>query len=233
VAVAQIRRREDPNQPLLDTHQMSKTKIPKATSDTDPGVWGVAVWEDVNPRIDYVSVYVKGLTNAFRLSRNLKEPSRLKTLQLNFWRPGDAVAEPRDKIQYGIPLVDDPRKQALICDRYDLPGPLIRAYFVNEEAKRNVLVVEADAEVNLRDFTSDLTPVLDQGKLPPSIAQAFEDAGITVDQNVALTTQIQGRKWTFKQGNDEYIIVLEPQFWEPNFGKIRFIKSLDYLWIYR
>ncbi len=233
VAVAQIRRREDPNQPLLDTHQMSKADIPLAKSDTDPGVWGVAVWEDVNPRIDYVSVYVKGLTNAFRLSRNLDDASNLKTLQLNFWRPGDAVAEPKDKIQYGIPLVDDPRKQALICERYDLPGPLIRAYVVNNDAKREVLVVEADAEVNLKDFTSALTPVLDQGKLPPSIAQAFADAGITIDQNVALTTQIQGSKWTFKQGNDEYIVQLEPQFWESDFGKIRFIKSLDHLWIYR
>jgi hypothetical protein len=114
-----------------------------------------------------------------------------------------------------------------------LPGPLIRAYYVNEDAKRNVLVVEADAQVNLKDFTSALTPTLDQGKLPPSISQAFADAGITVDQGVALATVIPGRKWSFKQGSDEYVVALEPQFWEPDFGKIRFIKSLDHLWIYR
>lgn len=233
IAVAQIRRREDPNQPLLDTHQMSMAKIPLAKTAADPGVWGVAVWQDVNPRIDYVSVYVKGLTNAFRLSRDVNDPSKLKTLQLNFWRPGDAVAEPKDNVKFGIPLVDNPRKQALICDRYDLPGPLIRAYFVNENAKRNVLVVEADAQVNLDDFTSALTPTLDQGQLPASISQSFADAGISVNQDVALTTVIPGRKWTFKEGEDEYVLALEPQFWEPDFGKIRFIKSLDHIWIYR
>ena len=233
VALAQIQRREDPNQPLLDTHQMSKANIPPAKNDADPGVWGVAIWEDVNPRIDYVSVYVKGLTNAFRLQRDVNEPSKLKTLQLNFWRPGDAVAESRDKVEYGIPLVDDPRKQALICERYDLPGPLLRAYFVNDDAKRQVLVVEADAQVNLKDYTSALTPTLDQGQLPPSISKAFADAGITVDNGAAVATVIPGRKWSFKQGEDQYIVALEPQFWEPDFGKIRFIKSLDHIWIYR
>ena len=49
--------------------------------------------EDVDPNIDFVSVYIKGLTNAFRLGRSTDDPSKLKTLQLNFWRPGDTVAE--------------------------------------------------------------------------------------------------------------------------------------------
>jgi hypothetical protein len=233
IVVAQIRRREDPNQVLLDTHQMSTAKIPLAKNAADPGVWGVAIWEDVDPRIDYVSVYVKGLTNAFRLSADPNGPSKLKTLQLNFWRPGDTVNQAADFIDYGIPLVDDTRRQVLITERYDLPGPVIRGYFVNKDAKRDVLVVEADAQVNLKDFKSALTPTLDQGKLPPSIAQAFAASGITVDKGVALSTIIEGRKWSFKQGENEYILVLEPQFWEPDFDGIRFIKSLDHLWIYR
>ena len=233
IIVQQIRNREDPNQPLLDTHQMSKAKIPVAGNEADPGVWGVAVWEDVDPRIDYVSVFVKGLTNAFRLGRNDGDPSKLKTLQLNFHRPGDMVAEHNDRIAFGIPLVDDPRKQVLITERYDLPGPLIRGYVVNKVAKRNVMVLEADAQVNLKDFKSALTPTLDQGKLPASIAEAFAQAGITVDKTAALTMVIQGDKWTFKQGENEYILALEPQFWEPDFVGIRFIKSLDHMWIYR
>lgn len=233
VAVAQIRHREDPNQPLLDTHQMSKIKIPMAQTDSDPGVWGVATWIDVDPKIDFVSVFVKGLTNAFRLSRDVNDPSKLKTLQLNFWRPGDVVAEARDNVRYGIPLVDDPRKQALICDRYDLPGPLIRGYHMSPNTKGSVLVVESDAQVNLKDFTSAVTPILDSGKLPESVAKSFADAGISVDQGATLTTVIPGRKWSFKEGEDEYVLALEPQFWEPDFGKIRFIKSLDNIWIYR
>ncbi len=231
--VEQIRVREDKNRRLFDSHQMSEVNIPAAKSSSDPGVWGVAVWEDVNPKLDYVSVYVKGLSNAFRLSSDMKKPSRMKTLQLNFWRPGDAFAENRDWIRFGIPLVDNPRKQALICERYDLPGPVIRIYAINKVAKRNVLVVEADAQVNLRDFTSALVPELDKGRMPASIAKAFADAGIAIDNNAGLTTVIPGQNWTFSQGEDDYIVKLEPQFWQPDFGKIRFIKSLDHIWIYR
>ena len=32
----------------------------------DNRVWGVATWNDVDPRIDFFSVYVGGLTNAYR-----------------------------------------------------------------------------------------------------------------------------------------------------------------------
>ncbi len=233
IVLAQIRQREDPNQVLLDMHEMSKAKIPVSKNDGDPGVWGVAIWEDVDPRLDYVSVYVKGLTNAFRLGQNANDPSKFKTLQLNFWRPGDTVNENADAIDFGIPLVDDARQQVLITERYDLPGPVIRGYFVNKDAKRDVLVVETDAQVNLKDFTSALTPTLDQGTLPPSVAQAFAESGITVDKAAAVTTTIPGRKWSLKQGENEYILVLEPQYWEPYSGGIRFIKSLDHFWIYR
>ena len=233
IIVEQIRRREDKNMRLLDTHQMSQANIPVAKNSADPGAWGVAVWEDVDPRLDYVSIYIKGLTNAFRLSDNMKDPSKLKTLQLNFWRPGDTFAEERDFVQYGIPLVDDPKKQALICERYNLPGPIIRGYHVNQQAKREVLVVEADAQVDLKNFESALAPTLDKGKLPPEIAKAFSDAGIAIDNGAAVTTTIPGNKWSMNQNGQEYILNLEPQFWEPDFGKIRFIKSLDYIWIYR
>lgn len=230
--LAQIQQREDKNQKLLDTHQMSKVKIPLAKTEADPGVWGVAIWEDVDPRIDYVSVYVKGLTNAFRLGKDIKGDTRLKTLQLNFYRPGDTVGEDDDYVDFGIPLVDNPVEQANICKRYNLPGPIIRGYLVNKVAKRNVLVVEADSKVNLDDFKSTLTPTLDQGRLPTEIGDAFAEAGIDA-ANAALTTVSQGKRWTFKQGNDEYILALEPQFWESDFGGIRFIKSLDHIWIYR
>ena len=233
IALEQIRQKEDPNQVLFDSHQMSQAKIPAAKNDTDRGVWGVAIWENVDPRIDFVSVFVQGLTNAFRLSEPVSAPSKLKTLQLNFWRPGDSVNETSDFVKFGIPLIDDPAMQALVTKRYNLPGPILRGYFKNEEAKRDVLVTETDAQINLKDFNSAIAPSLDQGKMPPSILKSFENAGIALDANTPLTTLIPGKKWSFKQGKDNYTLVLEPQFWEKDFDGIRFIKSLDNMWIYR
>lgn len=235
MVLRQIQRREDPALQLLDPVTMSKTKIPPAKTESDRGVWGVAIFEDIDPRLDYISIYVSGLSNAYRLARDTNDRSRLKTLQLNFWRPGDVIAEQEDKVIFGIPLVDDPRQQALICERYDLPGPLLRGYHINRvAADRKVLVVETDAQVGLINFQSTLTPGLDQGNLPISVAQAFIDAGIPINRQAAVKTVISGKKWSFSEGEDDYIIELEPQFWEPKVrGGIRFIKSLDYMWIYR
>ncbi len=165
MVLRQIQRREDPALNLLDSVAMSQTKIPRAENDADPGVWGVAIFENVDPRIDFVSVYVNGITNAFRIGREPGESSRHKTLQLNFSRPGDTVDQENDKVEYGIPLVDNPQKQVLICRRYDLPGPLIRCYHINKEAaNRNVLVAEADAKVSLDDFESELNSNSGSGK---------------------------------------------------------------------
>ena len=46
---------------------------------------------------------------------------RLKTLQLNFWRPGDTEDEHENEIRYGVPSVTDPAEQAAICARYNIP----------------------------------------------------------------------------------------------------------------
>jgi hypothetical protein len=212
---------------------MSKTKIPMAKSDSDGGVWGVAIFEGVDPRIDFVSVYVEGLSNAYRIGMS-NEQTRMKTLQLNFTRPGDIINEHRDDIEFGIPLVDNPQKQILICEQYNLPGPLINVYHVNRKAAdRNVLVAEVDAEVNLSSFQSALTPDLDQGSLPASISQALADAGISVNKQAAVERLIEGKRWKFTEGEETYIIAMEPQFWERHNEGIRFIKSLDHFWIYR
>lgn len=234
MVLRQIQRREDPALNLLDSVTMSQTKIPLVQNDADPGVWGVAIFENVDSRIDYVSVFVNGLTNAFRIGREPGTSTRAKTLQLNFSRPGDTVDEEDDAVEYGIPLVDNPQKQVLICRRYDLPGPLFRIYHVNKEAaNRNVLVAEADAKISLDNFQSELTPILDQGKLPPSVSQAIADAGIAVNKQVAVQALVPGNRWQFKEGDDEYILGLEPQFWERDRDGIRFLKSLDHFWIYR
>ncbi len=230
---------EDPNLPLLDTVQMMNAELPVIKSPSDPGVWGVAIWGDVNPSIDYVSVYASGLTNAYRMQRNAdgEITFRRKTLQLNFWRPGDAVAQERDRVDYGIPLVDQPNEQIEICKRYDLPGPLMRGYLDSPKADQHVLIAEIDGEVNLKDFQSALAPELDQGKLPKKLIAAFADMGVQVPADTAVNTVIPGKKWSFMltagDQTESYSVILEPQYWEKDFEGIRFIKSLDSLWIYR
>ena len=233
VALTQIQEIEDPNQKLLDIHQLSKAKIPMAKNDVDPGVWAVAIWENIDPNIDFVSVQVEGLTNAYRLKDAEKKTSFAKTLQLNFWRPGDAVRQARDKLIYGIPLVDEAEAQIRITKFYDLPGPLLRTYLDRQDVKQKVLVGEIDANVNLDTFKSKLTDELDAGKFPTALTKPIVEAGVDIPAGAALTTVIPGRKWTFSVGEQKYQIRLEPQFWEPDFGKIRFIKTLDYIWIYR
>ena len=122
-AMPVIQLREMRGAKLLNSVEITQVSIPVVPRDGGPGVWGVVTWEDVDPQIDFFSVYVQGLTNAFRL-----EPSttggvtqRLKTLQLNFWRPGDTEDEHEEEIRYGVPSVTAPAEQAAICARYNIP----------------------------------------------------------------------------------------------------------------
>jgi len=238
MVLRQIQRLHDPGLNLLDTYQMSQIPIPLAPTDADGGVWGVAIFKDVDPRIDFVSLQVDGLSNAFRINAEPGSPNIRKVLQLNFWRPGGIINDDRDPINYGIPLVDDPQEQIRIAERYQLPGPIFNCYQISESAgERLVLIAEVDAKFDLREFQTAYVPLLDQGKFPEAIKSALAESGLDVDQIENLEVEVPGQRWGFKIGEESYRIALEPQFWEPflerNVPKIRFIKPLDYLWIYR
>ena len=104
VAIAAIERRERPPKRLLDTPSISRT-LPAYEEGKDNSLWGVATWTDVDPRIDYFSVIVKGLTNAYRW-QDLADGSRRRLrrmLKLNFWRPGDQYDEHEREIRLGVP----------------------------------------------------------------------------------------------------------------------------------
>ena len=115
LAIDAIRHREDPNRKLLDSVAMSSHPIPLSTATDDRSVWGVATWVDVDPRIDFFSIYISGLTNAYRWTDpptgtfKAGDPPATgrqytyKTLQLNFWRPGDEFALLEDEIHIGAP----------------------------------------------------------------------------------------------------------------------------------
>jgi hypothetical protein len=108
VALDPIRQREDPNRKFLTTVDMCREL---AVGETQ---WGVATWEDVDPRIVRFSVYAFGLTNAYKWKDDPKEVKPgdpvgkgrklyRKLLKLNFWRPSDPYYEHEEEIRYGIP----------------------------------------------------------------------------------------------------------------------------------
>jgi hypothetical protein len=113
--VALIGPREMRGQTLYNSAEIAAQMIPVSDERSDAGVWGVATWEDVDPRIDFFSVFVGGLSNAYRWQ---DEPGALqpgdppgkgrrferKTLQLNYWRPGDELDENEREIRYGVPV---------------------------------------------------------------------------------------------------------------------------------
>jgi hypothetical protein len=112
-AMAVIQSREAGGRTLLNSTQMAAQPIPVSSGPGDGRVWGVATWEDVDPRLDFFSVYVGGLSNAYRWTDpeggysagdppgTGREFAR-KTLQLNFWRPGDEHFESEGEVRFGV-----------------------------------------------------------------------------------------------------------------------------------
>lgn len=101
----------------------------------DESVWGVVTWEDIDPRIDYFSVYVQGLTNAYKFEdpegayQQGDPPGKgrkflRKTLQLNFWRPGDTVEQKEEEIHFGVRLEGDAQQQKQILELYGVDKPI-------------------------------------------------------------------------------------------------------------
>ena len=114
-AVAAISQREKLGRMLLNSVEIAEQPIPVSDGRIDKSVWGVATWVDVDPRIDFFSVFVGGLTNAYQWTDNPAAyhpgdtPGRgrrftHKMLQLNFWRPGDELEPNEREFRYGVPL---------------------------------------------------------------------------------------------------------------------------------
>src|SRR6056297_124952 len=117
-----IKAREKITTTLHNTVEISSIPIPRTTDPAAPGVWGVATWENVDPNIDFFSVCVSGLTNAFRRDEDADGNDKLpkKVLQLNFYRPGDTVRQTDDEIRFGIPAYTNEEERGHILRQYDL-----------------------------------------------------------------------------------------------------------------
>ncbi|MEW4565271.1 hypothetical protein AB1K70_22290 [Bremerella sp. JC770] len=113
-AIEKIAERETGGSKLYNSVEISRFDIPVTTADKDNSIWGVVTWEDVDPDTDFFSIYIDGLTNAFRYEdadENYDASSnplayrkyQQKTLKLNFWRPGDRLDENEREIRLGSP----------------------------------------------------------------------------------------------------------------------------------
>jgi hypothetical protein len=136
-ALEPIRQREFPGREveLHNSLTISEVAIGKTDETNDRSVWGVATWIDVDPRIDYYVLYVQGLTNAYQFddeaggfkkgdAPGTGRTFTKKTLQLNFWRPGDTVDPHEEEIRYGTRIDSDPAEQAKVLAEYGIAKPI-------------------------------------------------------------------------------------------------------------
>jgi hypothetical protein len=112
VALEPIRQRELPRGELHYSADIAQMDLKIESGRIAQGVWGVAMWEDIDPQIDFFSVFIRGLSNGYKWT-DVPNGYKLgdapwsgrkysyKTLQLNFWRPGDEVNETEREIHYG------------------------------------------------------------------------------------------------------------------------------------
>lgn len=104
VAAKAINRREDPNRQMFNSVTISENPIPPAEEGADREVWGIATFEDVDPHTDEFSIYIQGLTNAYKMEiKDGERKYRRKTLKINFWSPGDEFFLDESEIRYGVP----------------------------------------------------------------------------------------------------------------------------------
>lgn len=151
-AMGPIRRREDPARELFDSGSMAATEIPPGGER-----WGVAVWEDIDPRIDFFTISVRGLTNAIRWRPRdgakftgdtlpaAEMEHALESLRLDFWRPGDDRDEVEEEMSVGY---------AGMLERMTLGGKLLEATGRPQLLKSRPVAGIADLGLSWQDLLS-------------------------------------------------------------------------------
>jgi len=106
-AVKLIQAREDPTIPLLGAVNIMGMVPPSTKEGIDDAVFGVAVWENVDPKADRFSIFIRGLSDGYQEvpSPDKGKPIiRYKTLRIDFIRRGDE----RNYNEREIQLLDPP-----------------------------------------------------------------------------------------------------------------------------
>jgi hypothetical protein len=105
-AVPIIRAREDASIPLLGAVNIMGMVPPSTKEGVDDAVFGVAVWDGVDPKADRFSIYVRGLSDGHQVitaPNGGKPVIRYKTLRIDFIRRGDERNLNEKEIQLNAP----------------------------------------------------------------------------------------------------------------------------------
>lgn len=141
--------------PILNSIEMANTKLMREDAETGKGVWGVVVWEDVDPRTNFFSLYIQGLTNAYHYNDTASELSKgdpiasgrefeVKTLQLNFYRPGDTIDLVKDTVYYGLPNALPRPEIVYSLEQGDTLKALAKRFLGDESRKLEIYQLNRD-----------------------------------------------------------------------------------------
>jgi hypothetical protein len=141
--------------PILNSIEMANTKLMREDAETGKGVWGVVVWEDVDPRTNFFSLYIQGLTNAYHYNDTAAELSKsdpiasgrefeVKTLQLNFYRPGDTIDLVKDTVYYGLPNALPRPEIVYSLEQGDTLKALAKRFLGDENRKLEIYQLNRD-----------------------------------------------------------------------------------------
>ena len=97
--------------------RLPETTVSIAQKEIAPGqeLWGVAMWADVDPRINEFSIFISGLTNAYQWGDRMLEDGtyentgsigegriiKRRVLRTDWWRVGDANSLDESQIHFG------------------------------------------------------------------------------------------------------------------------------------
>lgn len=109
-AVKLIQDREDPTVPVYGAVDVMGILPPTGSKQgVDDAIFGAAVWDNVDPKADAFKIYVRGLSDGYRMipAPNGGEPQiQYKTLRIDFFRPGDDLALNEREIRLADPAYD-------------------------------------------------------------------------------------------------------------------------------
>lgn len=232
-AVPQIAAAEKMTGRLRDNVEMAREDL--AASDASQEFWGVATWLDVDPRINFASVSVQGLSNAFR-SEKFDESAKpeVKTLQINFWRPGDSDLE-SSRFRLGIAFEDEnPDRQRQLVQKYQLPGPELVIDRIQLQTGAPTRLGHVAADYNLETKASAIAQELDNGTVPEAVSAFLAKIDSAGTDDLTVTSTVPGSRWLVTGANGQtWTIGLQPLTWQFNGEKFEFVGPLDHFWDFR
>ena len=104
-AVAVIQAREDQSIKLLGAVDVAGVIPPSTKTGVDDTVFGVAMWDGVDPHADRLQIYVRGLSDGYQETQGAdgKPVVKYKTLRIDLIRRGDARNLDEKEIQLNDP----------------------------------------------------------------------------------------------------------------------------------